>query len=268
MTENRPALFGGSPLLSALGAQVLGTLLAAVLFYTTIPEVLYQPLLAATIQGACAAIASNRLRAPTWWQAIHLIFAPCLWLAFLLQWPPAAWLSAFVVVLLIFWRTDKSRVPLYLTNHSTARAVLTLLPSGTQFVLDVGCGDGGLLRRLARSRPDCEFVGIEHAPLTWLWARLASGRQSNVHIRYGDFWRQPLTPFDVVYAFLSPAPMSALWNKAQIEMRPDTLLVSNSFDIPDVTPNQTIDVDDRRASRLLCYRMCGQNGDESMKSES
>ncbi len=268
MIETRPALLGGSPLLAALGAQALGTLLAAVLFYTTIPEVLYQPLLAATIQGACAAIASNRLRAPTWWQAIHLIFAPCLWLAFLLHWPPAAWLAAFVVMLLIFWRTDKSRVPLYLTNQTTAGAVLALLPSGTHFVLDIGCGDGGLLRRLARSRPDCEFVGIEHAPLTWLWAALASSRQKNVEIRYGDFWRQPLAPFDLVYAFLSPAPMSNLWRKAQSEMRPDTVLVSNSFDIPDVTPDQTIDVADRRATRLLCYRMVDQNDDVSIKSNS
>ena len=29
----------------------------------------------------------------------------------------------------------------------------------------------------------------------------------NLKIRRGDFWRQPLDNFDVVYAFLSPAPM-------------------------------------------------------------
>jgi hypothetical protein len=121
-------------------------------------------------------------------------------------------------------------------------------------VIDLGCGDGGLLRRLARARPDCRFVGFEHAPLTWVWAWLACRRQPNVQIRFGNFWSHPLGDYALVYAFLSPAPMQQLWAKARSEMKADALLVSNSFAVPDVRPESTVGVADRRHTCLFCYR--------------
>jgi hypothetical protein len=48
--------------------------------------------------------------------------------------------------------------------------------------------------------------------------------------------------------------MTQLWIKASGELRPSALLVSNSFPIPDLEPEQVVEVADRRSSRLLCYR--------------
>jgi hypothetical protein len=111
-----------------------------------------------------------------------------------------------------------------------------------------------LLRQLARLRPDCQFVGIEHAPLPWLWARIAALGEPNILIRYGDFWKQHLGLFDLVYVFLSPAPMPQFWEKAGAEMKPGALLVSNSFAVPGESPERVIEVEDRRRTRLYCYR--------------
>lgn len=243
-----------SPLLGAIAAQLLGTVLALLLFYFIMPGILAHPVFAALVQGASASIISYRLGAPRWWQAIHIGFAPLVILAHALALPPGVWLVAFGLLLAIFWRTDQSRVPLYLTNATTAGALAQLIPPGPRFIFDIGCGDGGLLRRLARARPDCEFVGIEHAPLTWLWARLLASSLPNVHIRLGDFWKQPLAAYDLIYAFLSPAPMPALWLKAKEEMRPGSLLVSNSFAVPDQPALQTIEVADGRQTQLYCYQ--------------
>ncbi len=244
-----------SPLRDAVLAQLLGGLMAAALIYLAWPRLWDIPLAAAAVQGACAALAAYKLESPPWWIAIHLLFVPLVVAAGTLSIAPAWYLAAFVVSLLVFWRTDKSRVPLYLTNATAAAAVAGLLPSRPCHVLDVGCGDGGLLRQLARARPDCEFVGVEHAPLPWLLARLRTLRLPNVTIRYGDFWSQHLGLFDVVYAFLSPAPMPMLWQKAVEEMNPGGLLVSNSFPVPDVEAERTASVDDRRATRLYVYRL-------------
>jgi SAM-dependent methyltransferase len=243
-----------SPLRTALLAQILGSFIAAALIQIGYPKLFDQTLLAAGIQGVCAAFVAHKLEAPRWWLAIHLAFMPLVAVAYGLGIDPLWYLAVFVVLILVFWRTDKSRVPLYLSNSITADAVLRLLPATPCHVLDLGCGDGRLLRRLARARPDCEFLGIEHAPLPWLWAWLGALGVSNCHIRRGDFWRQSLALFDVVYAFLSPVPMPRLWSKACAEMRPGTLLVSNSFTVPDVATEATVDVDDRRHTRLHCYR--------------
>jgi SAM-dependent methyltransferase len=247
-----------SPLRTAIAAQALGGLAALAPTWLAFPDALAWPLMLAAAQGVFAALIGHLLKAPAWWLPIHLAFMPLVVLASRLEIEPLWYLTVFLLLLGVFWRTDLSRVPLYLSNATTAAAVAALLPPGPCKVIDLGCGDGALLRRLARARPDCRFLGIEHAPLPWAWAKTAAIGLANCEIRHGDFWRQTLDPFDLVYAFLSPAPMPKLWAKAQREMRPRALLVSNSFPVPDAAPESTVEVVDRRATRLYCYRPGGQ----------
>lgn len=246
-----------SPVRRALLSQALGAALAGGLILTVFPALPAQPLTAAGLQGLSAAAFSLLLRSPVWWLPIHLGFMPLALLALGLRLPSWVWLAGFALLLLTFWRTDRSRVPLYLSNRPTADALATLLPATPATVIDLGCGDGGLLRRLAQARPDCRFVGYEHAPLPWAWARFSCRRLPNVEIRYGDFWSQPLGDYGLVYAFLSPDPMPRLWNKARVEMNPGTLLVSNSFAVPNAEPTKAIDVADGRHTRLHCYYPAG-----------
>jgi hypothetical protein len=79
--------------------------------------------------------------------------------------------------------------------------------------------------------------------------------QSAIDIAWGDFWRVDLKDYDVVYAYLSPAPMARLWNKAVREMRPGSVLVSNTFAVPGVTPHFEIELGDRMRSTLYGWRM-------------
>lgn len=251
-----------APLRGALFAQLGGAagvlLLVAGLGQLTRVDFAQIPFILALLQGAIAAMISLRLRAPYWWQPIHLGFLPLVVAVQQLDIAPGWFLAAFVLLLLVFWRTDRSRVPLYLTNRATAAALLKLLPATPCRILDLGCGDGGLLRRLAAARPDCRFTGIEHAPLTSLLARLRNADRHNVTVRRGDFWQEPLQGHAVVYAFLSPAPMLELWSKARAEMAPDALLVSNSFAVPGIEPAGTVAVADRRNTRLFLYHPARQ----------
>ena len=244
-----------SPLRSALFAQIAGALIAISLVWLARSFVQPSLLHLALLQGLCAAFVSWRLGSPRWWWLINLLFMPMVVLALALQIAPGWYLLAFVLTLLVFWRTDKSRVPLYLSNADTAAAVASLLPHQGCRLVDIGCGNGQFLRRLALARPDCHFTGIEHAPATWLLARLLNMRRPNVHIRYGDFWQHDLASFDVAYAFLSPAPMQPLAAKVWTEMGSGKLLISNSFPIPAQEANQLITVQDRRQTRLFFYKI-------------
>lgn len=246
-----------SPLRGALLAQLVGSaatlLFVAALSRLASADFLRLPLLIALLQGGLAAMIALKLRAPRWWIPIHLAFMPLVVIVHGFDIAPGWFLAAFALLLLVFWRTDRSRVPLYLTNAATAEALLKLLPDTPCRILDLGCGDGGLLRRLALARPDCLFTGIEHAPLTWFVARLRTFGLTHVTIRHGDFWQEPLGRYAVVYAFLSPAPMPELWAKAVREMSPGALLVSNSFAVPEQPVDATIEVADRRNTRLFLY---------------
>lgn len=230
-------------------------MLAAILALTHLLAVDIRPIWfgLAMLQGGVAAIIGRWQKAPPWWVLIHLGFLPLALAVHRLDVPSEWFLAGFLVLLLVFWRTDKSRVPLYLTNRPTAEALLELIPTTPCKMADIGCGEGGLLLRLAKARPDCHFVGIEHAPLTWLLARLRTARMRNVIIRRSDFWRESLAGYDVVYAFLSPAPMPKLWGKALAEMKSGALLVSNSFTVPKQQAEQVVRVHDRRGTLLHCF---------------
>lgn len=244
-----------SPLRTALLAQIAGALMAFSLVWL-VRSFLALPLFhIAVLQGLCAAFVSWRLGTPRWWWLINLLFMPLALLALALQIAPGWYFLAFTLTLLVFWRTDRSRVPLYLSNADTAAAVARLIPAHACDFIDLGCGDGHLLRRLATTRPDCRFTGIEHAPATWLFAKLLNLGRHNVDIRYGDFWQQDLGRFDVVYAFLSPAAMPALADKIRTELENDKLLISNSFPIESQEENTVIKVDDRRQTQLFCYKI-------------
>lgn len=243
------------PALKALVAQVVGFgLVATTLVFGLMPP--EQPLALMVFQGGVAAAASLALRADRWWIPIHLAFGPALVFAARLGIQPGWYLGAFVLLLLIFGSSFRTQVPLFLSSRETARVVSEILPCDRPVrLLDLGCGTGGMLQRLASARPDSQFVGIESAPIPYLISRLATHALPNCTTRHGDFWQTKFVDFDVVYAFLSPVPMPRLWPKLNAEMKPGSLLIANSFPIPGATPERVLDVGDRRGTRLYLYRI-------------
>jgi SAM-dependent methyltransferase len=207
------------------------------------------------VQTSGAAALTALLRCPPWWVLINFIFTPLLLLAIRLRLPPWIWLAAFAALYLIYWNSFRAQVPLFLTNRRVTAAVAGLLPPGPVRVLDLGSGAGSFVTALARLRPDARVTGIESAPLPYALSRLRLCRQPLTRIRREDFFAAPWTDYDLVYAFLSPAPMAQVWDKARREMKPGALLVSNSFAIPGREPDRIIEVDDRRHTRLLIFAL-------------
>lgn len=206
--------------------------------------------------GAVALLLSLILKMPSWWLPIQALFVPALVLGLRLNLPPWVWLLGFVALWLIFRATPGERVPLYLSNRTTWDAVAGLLPQDRPCAfIDLGCGLGGGLARLARRYPASQFHGVEAAPLPFALAWLRVRGLKNCQIRYGDFWAEDLSRYTLVYAFLSPEPMPALWDKARREMRPGGLFVSNSFEVPGIKPERILELNDGRRTRLLIWQL-------------
>ncbi|MDR1423872.1 MAG: class I SAM-dependent methyltransferase [Azoarcus sp.] len=209
----------------------------------------------ALVQAVAAVVIAAAGRSAWWWLPIHLVFTPLAVATLALGVPSWVWLAAFVALALVYWRSFRTQVPLFLTNHKTAQAVAGLLPSSSAAVLDIGCGLGSLLVVLAECRVDIRLTGIEQAPAPFAFAWLRSRKWPNVTVMRGDFFAPSWAEFDLVYAFLSPVPMARVWEKAQREMRAGSLLVSNGFEIPGRAPDRVIEIDDRRGTRLLIFAL-------------
>src|SRR5450830_1821193 len=172
---------------------------------------------AALLQGLLAAAVSFRFTLPSW-----------------------LFLTVFLVMLAVYWSTFRTQVPYFPSGRRAWDAVAALLPARPIKLIDIGSGLGGLVLDLAARRPDSEFEGIELAPLPWLASRLRAGGRPNVRFSRGDYETLDFADFDVVFAYLSPAAMERLWQKAQAEMRPGSLLLSYEFVISTKSPDLTM----------------------------
>ncbi len=252
-----PATASARPLrqLALQFAAVLAVLSLAWPYYGIRGAALPWPQTAFAI-GTVALLLATLSRQPWWWRVVHALFAPLAWGVSLLQLDPAWFLLAFMLLLLVHRGALSGQIPLYFSSRQTvdALAALTRDCHDLRF-LDLGAGIGSIVQPLAVARPDARFTGIENAPATWLVGRVRTAGTANCAWRWGDLWQADLAAYDVVYAFLSPAPMAALWEKVVREMRPGSLFISNSFAVPGVTATHEVDVGDRRHSRLFCYRV-------------
>ena len=196
----------------------------------------------ALIQGLVAAGLSWWRGLASWWRAIQLLFPVALFGAFQLAIPPLAFLAVFLFLLLLYWSTYRTQVPYYPSNRRVGKAVAGLLPDKQAVrVIDIGSGLGGLVLDLARRSPAIEATGIELAPLPWLASRLrARLARSRARFIRGDYNGLNFGEFDLVFAYLSPAAMDALWRKAAREMRPGSLLLSYEFNIDDRSPDRIV----------------------------
>ncbi|MXS81781.1 class I SAM-dependent methyltransferase [Nitrosomonas oligotropha] len=208
-------------------------------------------------QGLLAGLFSYFIRMPVWWTAIHLGFIPLVVVALALNISSTWFLVFFLSLWLIYGKTYRTQVPLYLSSQRANQALESLLPGKERFsFVDLGSGCGGLLNNLARTHQNGQFHGIESAPLPFLISKLRSFLGvPNCNIVWGDFWQQDFSQYDVVYAYLSPVPMAALWEKAGKEMRPGSLLISNTFTIPGVTADKSIKLDDFSNSTLYLWKI-------------
>lgn len=208
----------------------------------------------ALVIGAVALLAASLSRQPVWWRVMHFAFMPLVWLVSQQNIDPGWFLLAFILLLLVYRGALSGQVPLYLSNTATVEALAELLADRpAAHFLDLGAGLGSTLLPLARRYPQAHFTGIENAPLPWLAGWLRTRRQPNVDWQWGDLWAMDLGHFDIVYAFLSPAPMPELWRKVEAEMPAGSLFVSNSFAVPEVAPAIVVAVDCQPPRPLYGY---------------
>lgn len=197
-------------------------------------------LLLALTQGAIAAASARLIGSERWWLPIHFLFLPAIVLALSLGISGKWYFACFALLFLVYWNTFNSRVPLYLSNKEVALCILRLLPEKTDFnFADLGSGLGDMLFFLAPKKSG-HFFGIESAPLPYLFSKIRCHRLKNCAIAWGNYEKTDLSGFDFVYVFLSPEPMPKLWEKARAEMKPGSILVSNSFAVPGMEADETI----------------------------
>lgn len=211
----------------------------------------------AIFHGIVAAFLSYIIKMAIWWIPIQLCFMPAIVVTHTIGLSPIWFALAFGVLILIYGKTYQTQVPLYLSSNQATEVLTTLLPQKKNFTfMDLGCGCGGLLSKLSKTHANGIFHGIEAALLPYFISRIRNlFVQPNYKIQLGDLWKQNLSHYDIVYAYLSPVPMKSLWKKASLEMRPGSFFISNTFMVPGIKPDKCIKLNDFSDATLYIWRI-------------
>ncbi len=175
---------------------------------------------------------------PIWWRWIHAVFPPLVLLMQQVALPPSVYLAGFIISVTLYWSVHATRVPFYPSFPATWRALHRILEKHADDtplrVLDIGSGLGDISLFLAKQRVHDSVMGIEIAPLPWAVSAVRSiFSGTSAHFVLGDYRQLDFGQQDVVFAYLSPAVMQAVWQKVCQEMQPGSLFISSEFPVPD-----------------------------------
>jgi hypothetical protein len=108
-----------------------------------------------------------------------------------------------------------------------------------QLLVDIGCGDGRVLRMASR-RYGVNTIGYEINPLAYIKARLLCLGDKNIQIRWKNFWKENLAKADFVFCYLYPDIMQNLSGKLISDLKPGTIVASCNFSLPGISPRSIL----------------------------
>lgn len=124
--------------------------------------------------------------------------------------------------------------PFVPSTKNTAMTMMHLahIKSGMK-IYDLGSGDGRLLFLAANLGGVA--VGFEINPFLVMFTlikRLLSPHRNRVSVYWKNFWHTTLSDADVVFVYLLPWRMERLQQFLEDQLKPGTIVVSNSFIFP------------------------------------
>jgi hypothetical protein len=129
--------------------------------------------------------------------------------------------------------TGAPYVPVLKRDHEALLKLADLKPGQT--LIDLGAGDGYLLR--AAARRGIRGIGYEINPVMVIVAKILCFRHRKlVQVHLADFWHLATPPGDAIYVFLIPRLMSKLDHKLAAEIKRPTKVISYAFEIPGKQP--------------------------------
>ncbi len=140
--------------------------------------------------------------------------------------------AVLIFYLMLAFLTGAPFVP---STGKTAQKMIELaqLKRG-QKVYDLGSGEGKLLFLAAQK--GARAVGFEINPLLVIFTALKiffSPYRGQIQVKWQNFWKAHFNDADVIFIYLLPWRMEQLKQFLLRELRPGTLVVSNSFIFPD-----------------------------------
>jgi hypothetical protein len=148
------------------------------------------------------------------------------------------------------------------SSPAVKRAILAALPNKLEgTVYDLGSGWGGMAFTLARRYHGCRVIGFEVSPLPWVFSRLRLLLQPtpNLFFHCRSFHKVSQEDAVLVVSYLGPRAMEKLKLKLEAELKPNALVLSIFFRVPNWQPASEHMVPDMHKTPVYLYRVRDKN---------
>lgn len=139
--------------------------------------------------------------------------------------------AVFILFLTVAFVTGAPFVP---STKPTSKVMIDLARIKPNMkIYDLGSGDGRLLFLAAKK--GATAIGLEINPflVAYSWVKKTfSPYKNQIQVRWQNFWGVDFSDADIVFVYLLPWKMDSLAKKLSHELKPGTLIVSNSFIFP------------------------------------
>lgn len=129
-------------------------------------------------------------------------------------------------------------------------------------IVELGSGWGTLLFPILKHFPQTTITGYELAFFPY-WCSIArrslAKNKHSILIYKKDFFLENLSKFSIVICYLSHFHMKELKEKFEKELKPNTLVISNAFPIPDWEPIETRTIKALVSIPLYIYKVKAKN---------
>ena len=113
-------------------------------------------------------------------------------------------------------------------------------------VAELGSGWGGLSLQIKKK--GCDIEAFEISPLpNWV------SRLRGLPAKRKDFFEEDLSSFDTIVCYLYPGAMKKLKIKFERELKPGTLIITNTFAIPGWRAAKVFVIDDLYRTKVISY---------------
>ncbi len=162
-----------------------------------------------------------------------------------------------LICLIVIW-TIKNGISPMPTSPKARQQLLKLLPEKLEgTIYELGSGWGGLALTLARRYPDSNVIGYENSPIVYGTSKcfLICSSCPNLELKYADFYGKELQDAALIVCYLFPKAMERLSVKFKHELKPGTLIASNTFALPNWQPEKVLEIDDFFHTKIYLYRV-------------
>jgi SAM-dependent methyltransferase len=168
-------------------------------------------------------------------------------------------LAATALPLLAGFAEPEYDVPYVPTPPELVEKMLDLAQvTASDFLIDLGCGDGRIA--LAAARRGARALGVDIDP-DRIREAVAAARfaqmESRVLFRRQDLFRTPIYEASVIALYLLPAINLALRPRLLTELRPGSRVVSHAFHMGDWRPDAEQELDGRRVFLWIVPAVAG-----------